>query len=108
LVMIDELGRSTTAVEGMAICRAVCDELMDSAATVFLTTHYLALPPALSVHPNCARVVLSATQSEETAAQQRYKATSGAQAEPLYGIRLAERMGLPKDIIRTARAVAAE
>ncbi|KAJ2694756.1 MutS protein msh4 [Coemansia sp. IMI 209128] len=108
LVMIDELGRSTTAVEGMAICRAVCDELMDSAATVFLTTHYLALPPALSVHPNCARVVLSATQSEETTAQQRYKATSGAQAEPLYGIRLAERMGLPKDIIRTARAVAAE
>ncbi|KAJ2490484.1 MutS protein msh4 [Coemansia sp. RSA 2050] len=108
LVMIDELGRSTTAIEGMAICRAVCKELMDSSATVFLTTHYLGLPPALSVHPNCAQVVLSATQAEETAAQQCYKATSGAQAEPLYGIRLAERMGLPEDIISTARAVAAE
>ncbi|KAJ2027766.1 MutS protein msh4 [Coemansia sp. RSA 2337] len=108
LVMIDELGRSTAAVEGMAICRAVCEELMDSSATVFLTTHYLGLPPALGVHPNCSRVVLSATQAEETLAQQRYKATSGAQTEPLYGICLAERMGLPEDIIRTARAVAAE
>ncbi|KAJ2255673.1 MutS protein msh4 [Coemansia sp. RSA 455] len=108
LVMIDELGRSTAAVEGMAICRAVCEELMDSSATVFLTTHYLGLPPALGVHPNCSRVVLSATQAEETLAQQRYKATSGAQTEPLYGISLAERMGLPEDIIRTARAVAEE
>ncbi|KAJ2117624.1 MutS protein msh4 [Coemansia sp. RSA 922] len=108
LVMVDELGRSTAAVEGMAICRAVCEELMDSSATVFLTTHYLGLPPALGVHPNCSRVVLSATQAEETLAQQRYKAASGAQTEPLYGIRLAERMGLPEDIIRTARAVAAE
>ncbi|KAJ2886985.1 MutS protein msh4 [Coemansia aciculifera] len=108
LVMIDELGRSTAAAEGMAICRAVCEELLDSSATVFLTTHYLGLPPALGVHPNCTRVVLSATQSEETVAQQRYKAISGAQAEPLYGIHLAERMGLPEDIIRTAQAVAAE
>ncbi|KAJ1653473.1 MutS protein msh4 [Coemansia sp. RSA 25] len=114
LVMIDELGRSTAATEGMGICRAVCEELLESSATVFLTTHYLGLPPVLGTHPNCARVVLSATLAEgeeeegESAVQQRYKATAGAQAEPLYGIRLAERMGLPEDIIRTARAVAAQ
>ncbi|KAJ2828691.1 MutS protein msh4 [Coemansia furcata] len=108
LVMIDELGCSTAAVEGMAICRAVCKELLESSATVFLATHYLGLPPALSAHPNCTRVVLSATQVDETVSQHRYKATAGAQAELLYGIRLAERMGLPEDIIRTARAVAAE
>ncbi|KAJ2327967.1 MutS protein msh4, partial [Coemansia sp. RSA 2681] len=95
LVMIDELGRSTAATEGMGICRAVCEELLESSATVFLTTHYLGLPPVLGAHPNCARVVLSATLAEgegeeqgESAVQQRYKATAGAQAEPLYGIRL--------------------
>ncbi|KAJ2878099.1 MutS protein msh4, partial [Coemansia aciculifera] len=112
LVMIDELGRSTAADEGVSICRAVCEELMESAATVFLTTHYLGLPPVLGVHSNCSRVVLSATLSEDmdgsSQQQQRYKATAGAQIEPLYGIGLAERMGLPEDIISTARAVAAE
>ncbi|KAJ2485414.1 hypothetical protein EV174_001758, partial [Coemansia sp. RSA 2320] len=46
-------------------------------------------------------------ENEESAAQ-KYKAVAGAQTEPLYGIRLAERMGLPADVIRVARAVAAE
>ncbi|KAJ1914552.1 MutS protein msh4 [Coemansia sp. S100] len=108
LVMIDKLGCSTAAVEGMAICHAVCEELMDSSATVFLTTHYLGLPPALGVHPNCSQVVLSAAQAGETLAQHHYKATSGAQTELLYGVFLAERMGLPEDIICTGLAVAAE
>ncbi|KAJ1718119.1 MutS protein msh4, partial [Coemansia biformis] len=60
LVVIDELGRSTAAAEGKAICRAVCEELVDSAATVFLTTHFLDLPEILGQHGNCTRVVLSA------------------------------------------------
>ncbi|KAJ2742836.1 MutS protein msh4 [Coemansia sp. BCRC 34301] len=103
LVVIDELGRSTAAVEGMSICRAVCEHLLESSATVFLSTHYLGLPPVLGVHQNCACIVMS--ESNDT---MLFKATADAQAEPLYGIRLAERMGFPEDIIRIARAVASD
>ncbi|ORX65856.1 hypothetical protein DL89DRAFT_309902 [Linderina pennispora] len=59
LVLIDELGRGTATQEGMAICRAISEELLESHATVFLTTHFLELPHILGEHRNCSRLVLS-------------------------------------------------
>ncbi|KAJ2370409.1 MutS protein msh4 [Coemansia sp. RSA 2610] len=96
LLLIDELGRSTATVEGKAICQAICEELVDSPATTFLTTHFLELPDVLGVHPNCSQIILSAS------------ATFGAQAETMYGIRLAQRMGFPSDVIAIAEQVASE
>ncbi|KAJ2716860.1 MutS protein msh4 [Coemansia spiralis] len=107
LVVVDELGRSTAAAEGKAICRAVCEELVDSAATVFLTTHFLELPGILGEHPNCAQVVLSQTTSDGRSGG-RFRATSGVQPEAMYGIRLAEKMGFPSAAIEVAKDVAKE
>ncbi|KAJ1938670.1 hypothetical protein FBU59_004367 [Linderina macrospora] len=39
---------------------------------------------------------------------QRYRATCGEQPESLYGIRLADRMGFPQEVIEIARQVAGE
>ncbi|KAJ1890223.1 MutS protein msh4 [Kickxella alabastrina] len=115
LVMIDELGRSTATEEGKAICRAVCEEFIEadngrSKATVFLTTHFLDLPPLLGEHEGCTRVVLSSTGEDQSADGQhwQFKATLGVQTESLYGIDLAERMGMPADVIATAKMVASE
>ncbi|KAJ2778775.1 MutS protein msh4 [Coemansia javaensis] len=107
LVVIDELGRSTAAAEGKAICRAVCEELVDSAATVLLTTHFLDLPAILGQHPNCARVALS-EMAPDGQVGGRFKATAGAQSEAMYGIRLAERMGFPSAAIDVAKDVVRE
>ncbi|KAJ2320193.1 MutS protein msh4, partial [Coemansia sp. RSA 2702] len=101
LLLIDELGRSTATVEGKAICQAICEELVESPATTFLTTHFLELPDVLGVHPNCSQIILSASG-------QRFKATFGVQAETMYGIRLAQRMGFPSDVIAIAEQVASE
>ncbi|KAJ1743733.1 MutS protein msh4 [Coemansia sp. RSA 1086] len=59
LLLIDELGRSTTTAEGKPICQAICEELINSNATVFLTTHFLDLPETLGCYENCSRIVLS-------------------------------------------------
>ncbi|KAJ1953878.1 MutS protein msh4 [Linderina pennispora] len=107
LVLIDELGRSTATQEGMAICRAISEELLESHATVFLTTHFLELPHILGQHRNCSRLVLSDPDAEDGRLQ-RYRATCGEQPESLYGIKLASRMGFPQDVIDIARKTAGE
>ncbi|KAJ2128403.1 MutS protein msh4, partial [Coemansia sp. RSA 921] len=107
LLLIDELGRSTTTYEGKAICRAVCEELLQSTATVFLTTHFLDLPEVLGTYFNCSQVVLSAV-TEDNLDGMRFKATFGTQTQTLYGIRLAEQMGFPDEVIDIAEQVADE
>ncbi|KAJ2146312.1 MutS protein msh4 [Coemansia sp. RSA 678] len=107
LLLIDELGRSTATSEGKAICRAVCEELLQSTATVFLTTHFLDLPEVLGTHFNCSQVVLSAV-TEDNLDGMRFKATFGTQRQTLYGIRLAEQMGFPDEVIDIAEQVADE
>ncbi|KAJ2290699.1 MutS protein msh4 [Coemansia sp. RSA 355] len=107
LLLIDELGRSTATSEGKAICRAVCEELLQSTATVFLTTHFLDLPEVLGTHFNCSQVVLSAV-TEDNLDGMRFKATFGTQTQTLYGIRLAEQMGFPDEVIDIAEQVADE
>ncbi|KAJ2544677.1 MutS protein msh4 [Coemansia sp. RSA 1853] len=107
LLLIDELGRSTATSEGKAICRAVCEELIHSTATAFLTTHFLDLPEVLGTHYNCSQVVLSAV-TEDNLDGMRFKATFGTQTQTMYGIRLAEQMGFPDDVIDIAEQVADE
>ncbi|KAJ2167901.1 MutS protein msh4 [Coemansia sp. RSA 562] len=107
LLLIDELGRSTATSEGKAICRAVCEELLQSTATVFLTTHFLDLPEVLGTYFNCSQVVLSAV-TEDNLNGMRFKATFGTQTQTLYGIRLAEQMGFPDEVIDIAEQVADE
>ena len=43
LVVIDELGRGTSAEEGMGLCYAVCEQLINKGAYTFLATHFLEL-----------------------------------------------------------------
>ncbi|KAJ2450217.1 MutS protein msh4 [Coemansia sp. RSA 2336] len=115
LLLIDELGRSTATAEGKAICQAICEELINSDATVFLTTHFLDLPETLGFYENCSRIVLSETvrrignqMAEDGQAVQKFKAVLGVQAANMYGIRLAEKMGFPADVIAIAKQVASE
>ncbi|KAJ2402106.1 MutS protein msh4 [Coemansia sp. RSA 2559] len=107
LIAIDELGRSTNTREGNAICRAICEEFLDSNATVFLSTHFLDLPEALEDHANCKTIVLSQElNTKEESIGNRYKAVPGSQAETMYGIKYAEKAGFPQDIIDIAKSVA--
>ncbi len=49
LIIIDELGRSTSAEEGLGLCYSICEQLLNRGAHTFLATHFLELYN-LSVH----------------------------------------------------------
>jgi DNA mismatch repair protein MSH4 len=48
LVIIDELGRGTSARDGMAIALAVCEALVESRAFIWFATHFRELTEILA------------------------------------------------------------
>ena len=51
LVIVDELGRGTSAEEGLALCIAVCEQLMGAGATALLATHFRHLARLQLLYP---------------------------------------------------------
>ena len=43
LVIIDELGRATSAEDCLGLCYAICEQLLNKVANSFLATHFLEL-----------------------------------------------------------------
>ena len=54
LVLIDELGRSTSTMEATALCWATARWIMDTGATCVLATHLAALAALATEHPRTA------------------------------------------------------
>ncbi len=54
LVLIDELGRGTSPVEGFGITQAICEALLPRKAFIFFATHFHGLASALSTYKNVA------------------------------------------------------
>lgn len=52
LIIIDELGRGTSAEEGIGICHSVCEFLLSRKAFTLFATHYLELCQLESLYPN--------------------------------------------------------
>ena len=52
LIIIDELGRGTSAEEGVGLCYAICEELLSTGAYSFIATHYLELNRLAGTYPN--------------------------------------------------------
>jgi len=112
LVIIDELGRGTSATEGAAICYAVCEHLLlRSSSFVFLATHFTLMTRLADLHP-CAfnHHFLPSPAEEGEGAQQlvfSHKLVSG-KAPPShlnYGLQLAA-SSLQEDLMKKARSFA--
>ena len=104
LVIIDELGRGTSTVDGLAIAIAIAEALVDSKATIWFVTHFSDLAKFLKERPGVLNLHL-AVQLDQTRMKMLYRVAEGPVQEEHYGISLAKVAGLPREVIEIAEEV---
>ncbi|KAJ3089447.1 MutS protein msh4 [Quaeritorhiza haematococci] len=112
LIIIDELGRGTSTSDGLGITFAICEELVQTKAFCFFATHYQELAVAFDAHPNVVNLHLEVDSfngdaKEDAAVPLTYLYTvkNGSSAEKHYGVKLAQIVGLPPDVVKKAMEV---
>ncbi len=107
LVLLDEVGRSTSADDGLAIARAVTEYLHDvlHCKTMF-STHYKELAELSKTKKNIKNFKLEAKQ-ERGNLHFYYKVAEGV-AEKSFGIEVARQSGMPASVIDRAAALIGE
>ncbi|XP_077784698.1 mutS protein homolog 4 isoform X4 [Podarcis muralis] len=110
LIIIDELGRGTSAEEGIGICYAVCEYLLNLKAFTLFATHFLELCQIDALYPNVennyfeVQHVRSSYGSREKIAY-TYVLSKGHTEEKNYGLKAAEVSSLPPSIVQDAKEI---
>ena len=99
LVLIDELGRGTSTICGLALTTAICERLARSRATVLFVTHFAKLVSYLNTFPTAKQVTLSA--SSECA----HNAAEGPQRLAHSGVELLRKLSFPSSVSERAAAM---
>ncbi|KAM5147945.1 mutS protein homolog 4 isoform 3-T3 [Mantella aurantiaca] len=107
LIIIDELGRGTSAEEGIGICYAVCEHLIGSKAFTLFATHFLELCHLDAMYPNVVNshfaVKHAAKKSGiEDSITYTYLLSKGQTREKNYGLKAASLSLLPDSIMKDA------
>ncbi|XP_026789533.3 mutS protein homolog 4 isoform X2 [Pangasianodon hypophthalmus] len=113
LIIIDELGRGTSAEEGIGICHSVCEFLINLKAFTLFATHFLELCQLESLYPNVENQHMQVqhmrgTENSAESVVYTYLLTQGFSEESNYGIRAAENTSFPLSIIQEAKAISAK
>uniref|UniRef100_A0A6Q2ZI71 DNA mismatch repair proteins mutS family domain-containing protein n=1 Tax=Esox lucius TaxID=8010 RepID=A0A6Q2ZI71_ESOLU len=111
LIIIDELGRGTSAEEGVGICHSVCEFLLSLRAFTLFATHFLELCELETLYPNVENqhMEVQHTRSSDTGTEcvvYTFLLSRGSSEERNYGLRAAEMTALPLTIIQEAKAIA--
>jgi len=110
LVMVDELGRGTAHVDGVALCWAICERLLELRAYTLFATHFFEVCRLQSLCGGCRNMHLQITEGTHGSKYTvRHISLEELLAKPQdrYGIRVAAKV-LPQELICTARAMAAK
>ncbi|KJE91446.1 hypothetical protein CAOG_009564 [Capsaspora owczarzaki ATCC 30864] len=105
LIIIDELGRGTSAQEAVGICHAICEYLLSLKAFTFFATHFEELTLLDSLYPNVANFHLEVQNLGSDSARPVFTHVirKGPSKETHYGIKLAEVAGFPAQVLERAR-----
>ncbi|KAG9336429.1 hypothetical protein JZ751_002776, partial [Albula glossodonta] len=111
LIIIDELGRGTSAEEGVGICHSVCEFLLNFRAFTLFATHFLELCQLETLYPNVENLHMEVqrTRTAESGAENfiyTYLLNRGSSEERNYGLKAAEMTALPQSIIQEAKEIA--
>lgn len=106
LIIIDELGRGTSTVDGLAIAIAIAEALVDSHALVWFVTHFRELAQIMASRAGVVNLHLAVDMPDPSSkVKMLYKVSNGLYSDKLYGIALARVAALPTAIIERATYV---
>jgi DNA mismatch repair protein MutS2 len=100
LVLLDELGSATDPEEGAALAVAIATHFLTINAWCCITTHLTSLKVYAANHPGVLNAAVGFDHHTLTPTYELRLGVPGASA----GLNIAERLGLPKEIITAARA----
>jgi DNA mismatch repair protein MutS2 len=100
LVLVDELGTGTAPEEGAALAVALLDEFRERGCLTLATTHHDRLKTYASTTPG---VLNAAVEFDEVNLRPTYRLLVGVPGGSS-GIDIAQRLGLPEQVINRARA----
>ncbi|MBV9887118.1 MAG: endonuclease MutS2, partial [Acidobacteria bacterium] len=101
LVLVDEMGTGTAPEEGAALAVALLDEFRAKKCIVLATTHHDRLKTYASTTPG---VVNAAVEFDDVHLRPTYRLMVGVPGGSS-GIAIAQRLGLPHDLIERARSL---
>jgi DNA mismatch repair protein MutS2 len=101
LVLVDEMGTGTAPEEGAALAVALLDEFRAKNCIVLATTHHDRLKTYASTTPG---VVNAAVEFDDVNLRPTYRLMVGVPGGSS-GIAIAQRLGLPDDLIERARSL---
>ena len=101
LALIDELGASTDPEEGTALAQAILDHFRQRGALAIATTHHRGV--ARYVQEQAGMINASVDLAPGTL-EPTYRLTQGLPGRS-YALTIADRLGLPADILATARSL---
>jgi DNA mismatch repair protein MutS len=105
LVIMDEVGRGTSTIDGLAIAWAVSESLLDTiGCRTLFATHYHEL--TAMAHPRLRNFSLSVLEEDEEVVF--LKKLEEKPAEGSYGIHVAKLAGLPGRVLERAREIQVE
>ena len=99
LVLLDEIGSGTDPEDGVALAIAIVDHLRARGALVLATTHLEALKAYAATTEGCRNCAM---QFDEATFTPLYRLIAGIPGRS-GGLEIAERLGLPADILEAAR-----
>jgi DNA mismatch repair protein MutS len=103
LVLMDEIGRGTSTFDGLSLAWAAAQYMASGAkAFTLFATHYFELTALADELPYCANVHLDATEHDGQLVF--LHAVKPGPANQSYGLQVAALAGVPKDVIRRAKA----
>ncbi|BEJ01086.1 hypothetical protein CcaverHIS631_0509430 [Cutaneotrichosporon cavernicola] len=114
LVLVDELGRGTSPIEGVGLSQAIAEELIKTQCFTFFTTHFRELSLTLCTTPGVQNLHLQVqsnshmAETDEFATTFHYKVQNGKCRDEHYGLELAKLAALPADVLETAWDVSAK